>query len=298
MVECKPFDNVTTENEISVIKKRKSTSEIIPFYSFFDFQFKFLNYYNKKWAYSNKFLEINPYLSEFEFDILSKIESNTVLLCEIAENKRGAEIGKNDLKNTTTGNPILIGGDVQKYSIEWTAAKIDNNHKEFKRLRDYFNNINLILLRRVSKDLVATISENPVAYSKNLYGLKINELNAKYILALLNSKVLNFYYKKKFSTKKEDVFPEIQTYFVEQLPIPSVPLYAQQPIISLVEQILSIKQGIAGQARNDGGVADTSAQERQIDTLVYKLYELDYEEVKIIEPEFWLSESEYEAIKV
>lgn len=36
----------------------------------------------------------------------------------------------------------------------------------------------------------------------------------------------------------------------------------------------------------------------QIDVLVYKLYELTYDEVKIIDKDFWLSEAEYEKIKI
>ena len=38
--------------------------------------------------------------------------------------------------------------------------------------------------------------------------------------------------------------------------------------------------------------------EHQIDNLVYKLYELTYDEVKVIDPEFSLSKKEYEAIKL
>jgi adenine-specific DNA-methyltransferase len=36
----------------------------------------------------------------------------------------------------------------------------------------------------------------------------------------------------------------------------------------------------------------------QIDKLVYKLYDLTYDEVKVVDPEFWLSEEEYEAVKI
>jgi len=43
------------------------------------------------------------------------------------------------------------------------------------------------------------------------------------------------------------------------------------------------EQGIASQARNDGGVADTSALEAEIDKLVYELYGLTEEEIEIIE---------------
>ena len=34
--------------------------------------------------------------------------------------------------------------------------------------------------------------------------------------------------------------------------------------------------------------------ENQIDQMVYKLYELTYEEVKIVDSDFWMGEEEYE----
>ena len=36
---------------------------------------------------------------------------------------------------------------------------------------------------------------------------------------------------------------------------------------------------------------DTTALKKEIDVLVYKLYELTYDEVKIIDKDFWLSEN-------
>lgn len=44
--------------------------------------------------------------------------------------------------------------------------------------------------------------------------------------------------------------------------------------------------------------AYVSHLENQIDELVYKLYKLTYAEVKIIDPEFELSEEEYNNIKL
>jgi adenine-specific DNA-methyltransferase len=38
--------------------------------------------------------------------------------------------------------------------------------------------------------------------------------------------------------------------------------------------------------------------ECHIDELVFKLYDLTYEEVKVIAPGFWLSEEEYEGVRV
>ena len=61
----------------------------------------------------------------------------------------------------------------------------------------------------------------------------------------------------------------------------------QNQIEKLVDEILKKKKSNQ----------DTTAIEKEIDVLVYKLYELDYEEVKIIDKDFWLSEGEYENIK-
>jgi len=44
--------------------------------------------------------------------------------------------------------------------------------------------------------------------------------------------------------------------------------------------------------------ADTSELEKAINNLVCKLYQLTYDEVKIIDPEFELTEQEYTEIKM
>jgi adenine-specific DNA-methyltransferase len=43
---------------------------------------------------------------------------------------------------------------------------------------------------------------------------------------------------------------------------------------------------------------DTTLLEQEIDNLVYRLYELSYDEVKVIDPEFPLSQKEYENISL
>ena len=57
-----------------------------------------------------------------------------------------------------------------------------------------------------------------------------------------------------------------------------------------------------GTARISGGEnkveKDTTTLEQQIDNLVYRLYDLTYDEVKVVDPEFGLSREEYEAIEV
>ncbi|MDR1762779.1 MAG: hypothetical protein LBR64_02310 [Dysgonamonadaceae bacterium] len=192
--------------------------------------------------------------------------------------------------------PILQTADTKKFYIDW--------QKEFIPISIYSNAIiqefmkEKIVIGRVTKSIQACLD-----LAKHFIGkatlITDSKIDLKFLLGILNSSFINCWYFLKYeTTHMAGGYLRFDIPYLEQIPIPAIPLSAQQPIISLVEQILAAKHGIAGQARNDGGVADTSAQERQIDALVYKLYGLDYEEVKIIEPEFWLSESEYEAVKV
>ena len=124
-------------------------------------------------------------------------------------------------------------------------------------------------------------------FNKNVYGIKkrVNcSYGLRYLLACMNSKVVDFYYKKKFSTKKTDAFPEIQTYLYEQLPIPTASESVQSNIESLVGNIL------------DANINGTSTVEleQEIDRLVYHLYGLSYDEVLIIDPTPPFTQEEYE----
>ena len=58
-------------------------------------------------------------------------------------------------------------------------------------------------------------------------------------------------------------------------PIPAVPIEQQKPVERLVERILSAKQRDAW--------ADVSTLERELDQLVYALYGLTPEEIKLVE---------------
>ncbi len=91
-------------------------------------------------------------------------------------------------------------------------------------------------------------------------------------------------YKSKFKSET-DLFPKIRIAQVKLLPIK---FSEDQPSFTrLVDQIIEMKsQG-----------KDTTELENKIDVMVYKLYEMTHEEVKIIDPEFWMSEGEYEKFK-
>ncbi len=108
-----------------------------------------------------------------------------------------------------------------------------------------------------------------------LWGDSVNKTLLKnqgenhYLLALLNAKFMDWYFRITSSNN------HVQGYEIEQLPIPKISKPEQQPFIDLVDKILTTKQ--QGQ--------DTSTLEAQIDKMVYELYDLTEDEIKIVEGE-------------
>lgn len=273
LVETSPFDAVT-ENVITTISNTKPSLKHIRVLKENQGNFLEKNCIEIDYCLSNPYNEILLGLMPGTIKLLDKIKTSTVPLGSISKSKRGAEIGNAAIKNETSGLPSLIGKDVHKYYIDWGHHFIEHGHKEVSRLSEFFDNDNILFLRRVGGELTAAVAEDRYICNKNLYGIAVDaSLSKKYIVALLNSKLIDFYYKQRFSTKKEDAFPEIQTYLFEALPIKNK--VDQQPFIALVDRIL--------EAKRENPAADTSALEAEIDRMVYDLYGLTPAEVDVVE---------------
>jgi hypothetical protein len=105
-----------------------------------------------------------------------------------------------------------------------------------------------------------------------------NKIQLKFLLSLLNSKLISFWYKIWFkSLSLAGGYLQISPETISKIPVPQIEFNDQKPFITLVDQILSIK--------NQNPNADTKELENQIDKLVYQLYDLSTDEIKIIEGE-------------
>jgi len=115
------------------------------------------------------------------------------------------------------------------------------------------------------------------------YGITLRQdckLSLKYALALLNSRLLD-YFLKQTSTAFSGGYFAYNRQYIEPLPIRPIDFavaseHAQHDaLMKLVDRILAAKQ------KNPS--ADTTALEGEIDQQVYALYGLTPEEIKIVE---------------
>lgn len=238
-------------------------------------------------------LEINT-----EFDNLtSKIEANTFKVKQIAEVKDGIVAGTikdilyiNEKKDSTCYK-LFFGKHLSKYALTdtdvWVNYKPDEMMKEEvkrkngKRAGLWMRDEKIfqrekILSRFVAKEIIATYDNDNRYYEHTLHSTHITDkrFKVKYVLGLFNSTLFKFYYRKT-NSQGGDIFPQVRISSVENLPIKLADIKIQEQIETIVEQILT-KKSIPEST-------DTTDLENQIDQLVYQLYDLTDEEIKIIE---------------
>jgi len=155
-------------------------------------------------------------------------------------------------------------GKMKWYSLNWPRRK-----KLFVEPK--------ILVRQTANRIIAAYDED------NWYCLKSgiiiqlpcqSELKYLYLLALLNSNLMNFLYKDLVN-EEERIFPEVKPIQLFKLPVVVPKKQIQIVIEDTVNKILASKKG--------DPKADTSALEKEIDQLIYQLYGLTEAEIKIVE---------------
>jgi len=135
------------------------------------------------------------------------------------------------------------------------------------------------------------------SYSFNTTGFYSNDktsiipTESLYLLGLLNSRLLDFVIHSIASTKQGGYF-EYKPMYLSQLPIRSINLETpsdkthHDKMVSLVDQMLNFHKQLAQAKLPQQKTVlnrQIEATDRQIDELVYELYDLTEEEIKIVE---------------
>ena len=124
---------------------------------------------------------------------------------------------------------------------------------------------------RLKTRIVATLDTLGVYGTQGInFILPLNDnISIEYLLAILNSALINYLYQTKFLNMA------IKAEYLKNTPIPTPALDQQNALVNLVNQIIS--------TRKTNSSADISTQECEIDQLVYKMYGLNNEEIATVE---------------
>ena len=275
----KIFENAQVKTCIILFGKEVVDNNSIVLYNYDGLHFSIMNHV-LTYDIIRKF---NHYPFSFEQGIdLTKIK--TIKLGEIAKFSLGIKTS-NDKKFISSepfpnnGYKMIRGKSIQRYgypiSNEWIWYRPDlfmEKAGSGARKLEYFIIDTKIVIQDIGTEICATIDKNRHLCNDtiNLIYQVDKDYSFEYILGLLNSKIIRYWHKK--------VFPEglhIKKYQLMEIPIADVTYEFQNPIVELVNKILEEKK--------QDPLSDTSLLEREIDKLVYELYGLTEEEIRVIE---------------
>jgi adenine-specific DNA-methyltransferase len=231
--------------------------------------------------------------------LVTSIRANsTSLFSDAISMKRGVLFDKELLttKKISQLSHPYFEGDVYRYRLNYEApqwiefgAQMRESPKDFY----WFEGSRLLLRRLVNRQqrLMATLATETFITNKNLYSIiPTGDYPTKFVLGLLNSRLISYLYIQQVSQATKDDFPQVTIKDILSIPFPSRPIQisSQDKLISLVEKMLTLHQQLAtAKTPQDTTLLQRQivATDRQIDQLVYALYGLSDEEIALVEGE-------------
>lgn len=206
---------------------------------------------------------INYQLNQDSYGLLSIIESGKKLLFEIAQvsfgvkfyqvNKGKPKQSKSIVENHSYTHSekinkncmqILEGKDVDRFFHSSGNSYIEYGQWLAEpRKPELFQGERILLRRIVGKNgLIAALTDGDFCNNSLLHTVKLkgDEIKTKYILAILNSHTIGFYFLRKYA-REEKTFPEIRIHELESLPIVISSKRTQLNISEIVDFVIHIK---------------------------------------------------------
>lgn len=154
--------------------------------------------------------------------------------------------------------------------------RLDFYHLHWARDERFFESGEKIVSVRKCIEPIFSYLNNEAYVMLSLNVIKTQRINVKYLTAILNSKLVAFWLKHKGKMQGNN-------YQIDKEPLLNIPIVdtnsknkkLADELINLADEILKAKE----QDKN----ANTQELENKINSLVYKLYNLTEEEIKIIE---------------
>lgn len=178
--------------------------------------------------------------------------------------------------------PFLKEGNVYNYSLIKRSLYY-TNLSEKKSLKQFYKSEPKLLIRRIinrQNRLSVGYCDEKLVFKKDINPfISINkDYKISYLLGIMASKFISFLYLNLSAIANKDDFRQTTLAELRKIPIPRINENNKQianKIESFVNQILA--------AKKSNPSTDTSNLEAEIDKLVYKLYGLTDEEIKIVE---------------
>ena len=199
-------------------------------------------------------------------------------------------------KKDKTFKPLLAGNDVGRFWIKWNEDQWISYGSWLGAAREqrYFTEKRILVKQIIdwtSKRIWATITDEELYNTQNAFNLIAKQgISLEYLLAVINSKLMTFYHRKKFLDEFKMRFQKILIKDARRFPIRIVDNKTDQArhdkLVALVKKMLALHPQLAAAKTPQDNTQlqrQIDATDNQIDQLVYQLYGLTDEEIALVE---------------
>lgn len=247
------------------------------------------------------------FLLSDKIDLVKKIigKSIPISTCGLinATSTAGEADAYHDLINNENGHKLINTGTIDSYMTKWGISELTDKGVRYltpyidiksnivsENRRNLYENPKIIFAKiALTTEAFLDIDGEYSSINTNCIHTFHADYNPFYIEGFVNSKL----YQLQF-----DCFFDGLRMAGGYLPYSSPNIsatYIFQASNEIQKKFETIVKQIHGDKKSN---KDTTALEQEIDTMVFKLYELSYDEVLVVEPEYWLSKAEYESFEL
>uniref|UniRef100_E6QVC0 site-specific DNA-methyltransferase (adenine-specific) n=1 Tax=mine drainage metagenome TaxID=410659 RepID=E6QVC0_9ZZZZ len=176
--------------------------------------------------------------------------------------------------------PYLEGKDVCRYHLGWSGEYLKHGEhlREPRRNWGLFSSHRLLVRQIPNKPpycIHACYTDEVILNDRNSMNVINIQADPLAILAVLNSRLISFWFVLKFGKLQRGLFPQFKANELADFPIPKK--------LSLYEKQLADLAGQATQMRCENSTADIKQIDSEIDRLVYEAFELSADDIALID---------------
>ena len=264
------FEDATVETIIFEFRKESSVNEVDTIVYKKDEKINYLDDLRKKiisksnWKQNDNY-NFNIYVNTEQFELLQKIPKDSVDLGKISDFTLGItpydkykghsqELIKSrgfhsDTKESDIYKPLISGGNIERYFVsdeikeyikygEWLGAPRDER---------FFNSPRVLIRQIVSGKpprIYSAYTDKSLYYTQIGFGIIPNPdtVSVKSLLALINSKLINFYHKYSFLDLEKELFQKILIANCKKFPISNKLLREPKLFNQIIDKMIELKE--------------------------------------------------------
>lgn len=235
--------------------------------------------------------------------ILEKICNNTIKLEEISDSKQGyipyrlttleKKFGKekaleikekriwNSKKPFTSDNfRELKGMDVARYNLQWSGwfVKYGEWVSSYVDL-DYFSGTRILVREITSKlphCLLSSFTNETYIHNPSVLNIipKDKNFSVYYILCMINSSLMSYYFRKVSPKSEKGLFPKIIIRDIREFPIKKISLEEQQPYVKNAQEMTRLQNKLCKKVKSMLDFIKSEFALKRISRKMKKLHEL------------------------